>query len=111
MTKISSTFTIDIKQNTKKKVNTKIEILSSATTLYSLTFIDGTSDEYVIHKLLPNFASFKFPDYTLMPSTKSDVGNSLIQGQLFSTEKIVSFQIKVSVINEPPTLSSSNIPD
>jgi hypothetical protein len=85
--------------------------MAGTRTLYSLSFIEGTSDEYVIHRLLPNFATFKFPDYTLMPSTKSDVGNSMIQGQLFSTEKIVSFQIKVSVINEPPTLSNGNIPD
>ena len=85
--------------------------MAGTRTLYSLSFIEGTSDEYVIHRLLPNFVTFKFPDYTLMPSTKSDVGNSMIQGQLFSTEKIVSFQIKVSVINKPPTLSSSNIPD
>ncbi len=54
--------------------------MASTSTLYSLSFIDGTSDEYVTHKLLPNFASFKFPDYTLMPSRKSDVGNSIIQG-------------------------------
>ncbi len=75
---MSSTFTIDIKQNTKKKINSKIEIMSSTTTLYSLSFIEGTSDEYVTHILLPNFASFKFPEYTLIPSTKRDVGNSII---------------------------------
>ncbi len=52
--------------------------MASTTTFYSLSFIEGTSDEYVTHKLLPKFGSFKFPDYTLMPSTKSDVGNSMI---------------------------------
>jgi hypothetical protein len=111
VTKASSIFTIDIKQNTKKKINSKIEIIASTSSLYSLSFIEGTPDEYVTHRLLPNFVTFKFPYYKLMPSTKSDVGNSIIQGQLFSTEKIVSFQIKVTVINKPPTLSSGNIPD
>lgn len=46
-----------------------------------------------------------------MPSTKNDVGNSIIQGHLVSSEKIVKFQIKITVINKPPTLSSGNIPD
>ena len=110
-TKTSSLFSIEIKQNTKNKVNFKIEIIASTSSLYSLPFIEGTPDEYVTHQLLPIFVSFKFPFYKLMPSTKSDVGNSIIQGQLFTTEKIVSFQIKVIVINKPPTLSSGNIPD
>jgi hypothetical protein len=39
-----------------------------------------------------------------MPSTKGDVGIFTIQGQLFSTEKIVSFQIKVTVTNKAPKL-------
>jgi hypothetical protein len=92
-------------------VNSKIEIWASTPTLFSLSFVEGTSDEYVTHRLLPNFATFQFPDYRLMPSTKSDAGVFTIQGQLFSTEKIVSFQIKVTVINQAPTLSSGNIPD
>jgi hypothetical protein len=46
-----------------------------------------------------------------MPSTRSDVGIFTIQGQLFSTEKIVSFEIKVTVTNKAPTLSIENIPD
>ena len=110
-TKKSSIFTIDIKRNSKKKVNSKIEIMASTSSLYSLPFIEGKPDEYVTHQLLPNFVTFKFPHYKLMPSAKSEVGNSIIQGQLFSTEKIISFQIKVTVINKAPTLSSGNIPD
>jgi hypothetical protein len=37
---------------------------------------------------------------------KTDVGISLIQGQLFSTEKIISFKIEIIVINKPPTITS-----
>jgi hypothetical protein len=66
-TKTSSIFTIDIKQNSKKKVYSKIEIIASTSSLYSLPFIEGTPDEYVTHQLLPNFVTFKFPDYKLMP--------------------------------------------
>jgi hypothetical protein len=44
-TKMSSIFTIEIKRNTKEKVNSKIEIMASTTTSYSLSFIDGTPDE------------------------------------------------------------------
>ena len=40
-------------------------------------------DEFVSHKVLPKFATFKFPAYELMPSTKNDVGNFIIQGQLY----------------------------
>ena len=110
-TKSSSIFTIDIKRNTQKKVNSNIEIMASSTSSYSLSFIEGTPDEHVTHTLLPKFATFKFPDYKLMPSTKSDVGNFIIEGQLFSSEKIVSFQIKVAVINQAPYLSNGYIPD
>jgi hypothetical protein len=67
VTKSSSILTIDIKQNTKKKFNSKIEIMASTSSLYSLPFIDGTPEEYVIHRLLPNFVTFKFPHYKLMP--------------------------------------------
>jgi len=88
---MSLIFTIEIKRNTKEKVIKKIEIMANASTSYSLTFIDDTLDEYVTHKILPNFVKFNFPIYMLMPSKKSDVGIHLIQGQLYKTKKIISF--------------------
>ena len=110
-TKMSSIFTIEIKRNLKEKLNSKIEIMASTTTSYSLSFIDGTPDEYVTHQLLPYFVKFNFPVYQLMPSKKSDVGSHLIQGQLYQTEKIISFQIILSVINLAPYYLSGKIPN
>ncbi len=52
--------------------------MASSISSYTLSFIEGTPEEYVTHALLPKFASFKFPDYKFMPSTKSDVGNFII---------------------------------
>jgi len=42
--------------------------MASTSTEYSLSFIDGTPDEYVNHQILPKFETFKFPLYNLMPS-------------------------------------------
>jgi hypothetical protein len=52
--------------------------MASSTSLYSLSFIENTSEEHVSHMVLPKFATFKFPDYIFMPSTKSDVGDFFI---------------------------------
>ena len=60
---------------------------------------------------MPTFAIFKFPEYKLSPKTKNELGIFIIQGQLFSTEKIISFQIKVNVTNTAPFLTNGKILD
>ncbi len=52
--------------------------MACSTSSYTLSFIEGTAEEYVSHILLPKFATFKFPEYKFMPSTKSDVGIFMI---------------------------------
>jgi hypothetical protein len=41
--------------------------MASKTSSYSLSFFEGTPDENVIHKILPNFATFNFPNYKFVP--------------------------------------------
>ena len=48
--------------------------MASTASSYTLTFIEGTADEYVTHQMLPNFAKFNFPSYKFMPETKNDIG-------------------------------------
>jgi hypothetical protein len=73
--------------------------MASTSSSYKLSFVEGTPDEKVSHKMLPSFAKFKFPEYKFMPTKRSDVGIFIIQGELFRTEKIISFQISVTVTN------------
>jgi hypothetical protein len=83
----------------------------AATSIYTLSLIKGTPDEQVTHSLLPNFASFKSPDYIFKPISKNDLGNYVIQGLLYTTEKIINFQIKVTVSNKAPTFVNEKIQD
>ena len=85
--------------------------MASAASSYTLTFIEGSPDEYVVHRYLPDFTTFKFPVYKFLPNTKTNVGLFTIQGQLWSTEKITSFQISVTVSNKAPYLATGEIPD
>lgn len=52
--------------------------MASSISSYTLSFIEGTPEEYVSHIVLPQFTNFKFPDYKFMPSKKSDVGEFMI---------------------------------
>ncbi len=41
--------------------------MASSISSYTLSFIEAKGEEYVSHILLPQFATFKFPDYKFMP--------------------------------------------
>lgn len=57
-----------------------------------------------IHNSIPQFASFKYPDYTLKPTKKTDVGKFQVIGKignsLFNIFK--EFKFNIEVINDPP---------
>ena len=60
--------------------------------MFTLPFIQGNAAEYVTHtSILPNYATFKFPDYTFNPVLVNDLGTSIIEGQLWNPLTLTNF--------------------
>lgn len=57
-----------------------------------------------IHELIPQFAKFEYPDYTLSPTKKSEIGKFQVIGKIGNSQYKIfkDFLINIEVINDPP---------
>ncbi len=57
-----------------------------------------------IHEVLPKFTTFVFPNYTMSPKLKSDLGKFKFKGKIGNEKFNVfkAFEFDVEVINDPP---------
>ena len=77
--------------------------MASTSSNFTLPFIQRNPDEYVTHITpLPNYVTFKFPDYSFFPVSLLDLGISVIEGQLMNSFTATNFKIKLNVTNSPP---------
>jgi hypothetical protein len=103
---------INITRNEMANIPLNISIISSNIYKYSLPIIENIPDEEIIHNpLLPNFISFKFPDYTFSPNSVKDIGITNIKGAIISNFKIIRFSIKINVTNEAPYIIARKLDD
>ncbi len=54
---------------------------------------------------LPTFVYFNFPQYIISPKTSKDLGTFIVKGNLANLEESISFEFKISVINQTPLLT------
>ncbi len=55
---------------------------------------------------LPDFITFVFPEYTIKPKAKKDIGLFKIKGIIFNKYGELPFILDVNVINSPPELEN-----
>jgi hypothetical protein len=60
----------------------------------------------VLHKNLPSFVTFRYRNYTVRPIKMEDIGDFLIEGEIFNKYTSTPFTFKIRVVNTPPMFSS-----
>ncbi len=60
---------------------------------------------------LPNFVTFRFPEYSFNPDHFLDVGSHVIEGKLWNPFTVTNFKILIHVSNNPPYLPAGSIPE
>ena len=69
-------------------------------------------DENVVHKKLPRFGKFNFPQYTFKPDKVEDLGIHFIEGELINKFFSLKFSLRLNVTNSPPEINGlKRIPD